>query len=385
MKFCNKCGNKLSDSMKFCNKCGASIELKDNNSSNKKDKDYIENTNTLNTSKNSITNDDILNEAKSNTEDTIILDKSETNKLIKNTKLNLTKTDTTQDDMFSDDTNNTSDSTNNIENSKPNKKKKKILLSIILIVVIIILGTAFYFLKSPLLFKYYYNSALKSSSITEKLSDYNNALKYGTNDEVLNSIYITLKSDSDFVDDLSLLTNLNKTEKNNLMSKLYVNKANEDFANKNYNDCLKDLDNASKYGYDKKSYDNYDDLMKKINDEKKDSNDSKVDNVYSFKNENPSKLSGNIYDYPYDYIMPYSDSTYLSTSDISQYNKSTLALIRNEIYARHGYVFNNDPFKSYFNSKSWYHPNPSFKGDDSELNEYEIKNVQTIKSIENSK
>ena len=61
------------------------------------------------------------------------------------------------------------------------------------------------------------------------------------------------------------------------------------------------------------------------------------------------------------------------------------ALMRNEIYARHGYVFNTNPFKAYFNSKSWYHPDSSFKGDDSELNDYEIKNVQTIKSVENSK
>ena len=26
MKFCAKCGNKLSDSMKFCNKCGAKVK-----------------------------------------------------------------------------------------------------------------------------------------------------------------------------------------------------------------------------------------------------------------------------------------------------------------------------------------------------------------------
>ena len=83
--------------------------------------------------------------------------------------------------------------------------------------------------------------------------------------------------------------------------------------------------------------------------------------------------------------MPYSNSSYLSASDLSKYNKSTLALMRNEIYARHGYMFNTNPFKEYFNSKSWYHPDSSFKGDDSELNDYEIKNVQTIKSVENSK
>ena len=59
--------------------------------------------------------------------------------------------------------------------------------------------------------------------------------------------------------------------------------------------------------------------------------------------------------------------------------------MRNEIYARHGYIFTTEPYKSYFNSKSWYTPDPSFKGDDKELNEYELENVRTIKSVEDSK
>ena len=83
--------------------------------------------------------------------------------------------------------------------------------------------------------------------------------------------------------------------------------------------------------------------------------------------------------------MPYSNCSYLSTSELYKYNKSTLALIRNEIYARHGYVFNTNPYKDYFNSKSWYYPDSSFKGNDSELNSYEIENVKTIKYVENSK
>ena len=29
MKFCTKCGNKLSDSMKFCNKCGSKVKYVD--------------------------------------------------------------------------------------------------------------------------------------------------------------------------------------------------------------------------------------------------------------------------------------------------------------------------------------------------------------------
>lgn len=82
------------------------------------------------------------------------------------------------------------------------------------------------------------------------------------------------------------------------------------------------------------------------------------------------------------YLLPDSASDYIDKSYISQFDKDTLAFMRNEIYARHGYVFPVEPYKSYFNSKSWYSPNYSFKGDDEEINDYEYKNVRTIKLIE---
>ena len=55
---------------------------------------------------------------------------------------------------------------------------------------------------------------------------------------------------------------------------------------------------------------------------------------------------------------------------------------RNEIYARHGYVFKEDKFKNYFKTKSWYKENPSFTGDDSKLNEYEKANRDLFKKYE---
>ena len=386
MKFCNKCGNKLSDSMKFCNKCGANLESLAKNTNN--------NSNTEDTKE--------FSNSKNNIDKTIILDapkikkeiNTNINKSIKNNFKPLDNStffnkenyfDTSFDDDLDESLEDESYENEDTNKFKPSNTKKKILISIFTLVAFLIIGVSVYFLKSPLLYKYYYDSALKSSSINEKLSYYNNALRYSKSDDLLNSIYTTLKSDSDFVDNSSILTNLNTSEKDNLMSKLYVNKANVDFKNKDYNDCASDLDQATKYGYNKKNFSKYDDLQKKLKESKASSSNNKVDNIYSFKNENPSKFSGNIYDYPYDFIMPYSDCSYLSASDLSKYNKSTLALIRNEIYARHGYVFNTNPFKAYFNSKSWYHPDSSFKGDDSELNDYEVKNVQTIKSVENSK
>ena len=354
MKFCSKCGNKLSDSMKFCNKCGAKVKSVDKDTENNSNPEDAKNISNI---ENNIDKTIILDAPKIKKEINTDINENIKNNLkpIHNSNFNNKEKclDASFDDDLDDDLDeNFNDESCNNENTDNFKHS---------------------------------NSALKSSSVTEKLSYYNSALKYSKNDDLLNSIYTTLKSDSDFVDNSSILTNLNKSEKDNLMSKLYVNKATVDFKNKNYTDCDSDLDLATKYGYKKENFSQYDDLQKKLNESKNSSNNDKVDNVYSFTNENPSKFSGNIYDYPYDFIMPYSNSSYLSASDLSKYNKSTLALMRNEIYARHGYVFNTNPFKEYFNSKSWYHPDSSFKGDDSELNDYEIKNVQTIKSVENSK
>ena len=79
-----------------------------------------------------------------------------------------------------------------------------------------------------------------------------------------------------------------------------------------------------------------------------------------------------------DYIFSYSNTSYLSDYDLQDLDKNTLALARNEIFARHGYVFSEEPFVTYFKNKTWYNPNPNFKGDDSELNQYEIANYKKI-------
>lgn len=62
------------------------------------------------------------------------------------------------------------------------------------------------------------------------------------------------------------------------------------------------------------------------------------------------------------YLFP-SDREYISGSYLYGISKEEVALIRNEIYARHGYIFNTEPYKSYFESKDWYVPNVSFTED----------------------
>lgn len=63
-----------------------------------------------------------------------------------------------------------------------------------------------------------------------------------------------------------------------------------------------------------------------------------------------------------EYIFP-SNNVYLSRSQIESLSKDELALLRNEIYARHGYIFKLDEYQMYFERKSWYKPNPYFSED----------------------
>ena len=83
-----------------------------------------------------------------------------------------------------------------------------------------------------------------------------------------------------------------------------------------------------------------------------------------------------------EYIFP-SDRVYLTTEMLDELSKDELALLRNEIYARHGYVFNLEEYKTYFNRKSWYRPNDYF--DESMFNEIEKANKDLIVEYEIAK
>ncbi len=84
-----------------------------------------------------------------------------------------------------------------------------------------------------------------------------------------------------------------------------------------------------------------------------------------------------------EYILPGSDSTYLSRSDLTGLSSDELRLARNELYARHGRKFNDAALQEYFNSKDWY--NGTIDPDDfseSMLNEYEVANRDLIIAYE---
>lgn len=83
------------------------------------------------------------------------------------------------------------------------------------------------------------------------------------------------------------------------------------------------------------------------------------------------------------YLLPDSDVYLYSAEELQDYDKDTLALMRNEILARHGYVFKKEVYRNYFSGKSWYSEDPDF--DYNSLNAVEMENVETIKKLEEKK
>ncbi|MDD4372033.1 MAG: YARHG domain-containing protein [Anaerostipes sp.] len=83
-----------------------------------------------------------------------------------------------------------------------------------------------------------------------------------------------------------------------------------------------------------------------------------------------------------DYVFPNSNTEYLSRSQVAGLSSWDLKVARNEIFARHGYIFKNKSLQSYFESKSWYRGTRSSEISDDELNRYEKENIKLIKGYE---
>ncbi len=85
-----------------------------------------------------------------------------------------------------------------------------------------------------------------------------------------------------------------------------------------------------------------------------------------------------------EYIFPDSDSRYLSEDELLDLDSDVLKLARNEIFARHGYIFKDKKLQEYFKSTSWY--KGTVKGKDfdmeKEFNDFEKANVALIGSFE---
>jgi len=84
-----------------------------------------------------------------------------------------------------------------------------------------------------------------------------------------------------------------------------------------------------------------------------------------------------------EYLIPDSDTKLLTEDDVKDLTYMQLVYARNEIYARHGYVFKDPKLAVYFEARSWYTKNPSFTV--GQLSATEKANVNTIRKVEESK
>ena len=79
-------------------------------------------------------------------------------------------------------------------------------------------------------------------------------------------------------------------------------------------------------------------------------------------------------------IYTFASTTLLSANDLRGYSKWDLKIMRNEIFARHGYIFKTPEMKSYFARQNWYVP--LYDNVDQLLTGTERKNIQLIKAFE---
>lgn len=84
-----------------------------------------------------------------------------------------------------------------------------------------------------------------------------------------------------------------------------------------------------------------------------------------------------------EYLLWDSDCRAYSAGDLAHVDTETLGYMRNEILARHGYVFQKAHYRDYFSARGWYAENPDF--DYAMLSRVEMANVETIKAIEASR
>jgi hypothetical protein len=75
----------------------------------------------------------------------------------------------------------------------------------------------------------------------------------------------------------------------------------------------------------------------------------------------------------------YTDMKYYKSQDFENVPILIVYLAKNEIYARHGYIFENEDLNNYFKGQLWYEPSCMPEDfDDSVFNEYEKSNIKLM-------
>lgn len=120
--------------------------------------------------------------------------------------------------------------------------------------------------------------------------------------------------------------------------------------------------------------------------------DDSADNSDSAENNDEDKGSSSKQDDPYkpgiyssyseDFTIPGSDEYYIEYSDYEYLSLDDVQWAINEIYARHGRIFKDEPYSSYFSGCEWYTPTyPADKFDESCFNKYEQSNLKVLSTI----
>ena len=77
---------------------------------------------------------------------------------------------------------------------------------------------------------------------------------------------------------------------------------------------------------------------------------------------------------------PEASTRYLTNNDLRNKSRWQLKIMRNEIYARHGFIFQTREMKNYFDNQSWY--NPVYYDVTHMLTSLEKSNIAYIKKYE---
>jgi hypothetical protein len=77
---------------------------------------------------------------------------------------------------------------------------------------------------------------------------------------------------------------------------------------------------------------------------------------------------------------PFTSEQYLSKYDLAEFGMEELRIMRNEIFAWHGYIFKSEDLQKYFLQTSWY--KPRFHNVSDYLSTIEKQNIKMIKATE---
>lgn len=268
-------------------------------------------------------------------------------------------------------------------------EKKKIFAMIGIVCLVVVIGLILG--RKSLMYNYYVFKGDKQIHISKAMDYYEKALKIKYDEDVINKIDDKIVKNKDFEHILYDLQDvLNVKDSNKLYANAYAFRAKENFESNNYETALNYLKKAEEHDYNIKDFEYYNEIKGNYKEDSK--TDDKIDNKDKEetkkedekekdkdedKNKDSEKTGG--------YIIGDSSSRALNEAELSKYSKSELAYIRNEIFARNGYVFNNPTYANYFSGKSWYNPNPNFGGNEGNLSAVERSNVELIRKVEASK